>query len=229
MIGLSFSVDDVLIMGSLWNSEFSISKIRLTGKISCPRWNLVSQETTVKIEEYETSQGWRNGYPDTAFPGSLEVSKEGTYMRCWATLYATRDALIRMENLLTNVSSSGSFRIDISAMIDGDELQDGDRKHFAVTRYAPSSSKSYVEEKRVAALQNQGTEVRAQLDGIVAKLVKIDKGFAWVGFLILIAVVKLYENEIGRVLSWFDSAMSVIVVLGLSLLHTSLPAWSHWN
>jgi hypothetical protein len=98
--GLTFTATAASIQASVWNSEFSIPEIKLTGTLRSEKLGLSSEEDTLEIKEYEANGGGRPGYPEEAFPGVVSVSREESITYCWVTLYATKDILARLAGLL---------------------------------------------------------------------------------------------------------------------------------
>jgi hypothetical protein len=141
--GLMFTVSAASIQASVWNSEFSISEIKLTGKIRSSKLGIDSNDDTIEIKEYEENRGWKTGYPEEAFPGVVSVSKEETHIFCWVTLYATKEILRGLATLLAGVSKGDVVRFDVSMIAEGLPLKVGERKYFDVTGYTPTLLKSY--------------------------------------------------------------------------------------
>jgi hypothetical protein len=141
--GLTFTAAEASIQASVWNSEFSIPEIVLTGKMRSQKLGISSDDDTIEIKEYEISGNSKPGYPEEAFPGVVSVSDQETQTHCWATLYATRDILKQLAMLLSGMSKGDTVRFDISMITDGLPLKVGEQKHFNVTGYTPVLLKSY--------------------------------------------------------------------------------------
>ena len=142
-VGLTFTAADTAIQTSVWHSEFSISEIRLTGKMRSQKLGVNSDDDTIEIKEYEETGNWKPGYPEEAFPGTVSVSKDEAHTYCSVTLYATREILMRLATLLSGMSKGDTVRFDILMIAEGLPLKVGERKHFDVTGYTPVLVKSY--------------------------------------------------------------------------------------
>jgi len=129
---------------SLWNAEFSVRKIKLSGKINSRELGVKSDGETVEIVEYEEEpETWKRGYPEEAFPGVITVSKDEEHTYCWGTLYATRKALNRLANVLSGMSKGDTIILEISVIGLELPIKPGEQKNFNVTGYTPTLVKSY--------------------------------------------------------------------------------------
>jgi hypothetical protein len=127
----------------VWHSEFSISEIRLTGKMRSQKLGVNSDDDTIEIREYEDTGSRGTGYPEEAFPGAVSISKDEAHTYCSVTLYATRETLRRLATLLSGMSKGDTVRFDILMIAEGLPLEVGECKHFNVTGYTPVLLKFY--------------------------------------------------------------------------------------
>ena len=141
--GLTFTATTAAIQASVWNSEFSIPEIKLTGRLKSQKLGVCSDDETIEIKEYEANRGWKPGYPEEAFPGVVSVSRQEAITYCWVTLYATKDILARLASLLAGMSKGDTVRFDVSMIAEGLPLKLGEQKYFDVTGYTPVLVKSY--------------------------------------------------------------------------------------
>lgn len=81
--GLTFTATAACIQGSVRNSAFSIFEIKLTGKLRSQKLGVASDDQTIEIKEYEENRGWKQGYPEEAFPGVVSVAREEAVTYCW--------------------------------------------------------------------------------------------------------------------------------------------------
>jgi hypothetical protein len=140
---LTFTATAASIQASVWNSAFSVSEIKLTGKLRSQKLGITSDDDTMEIKEYEENRGWKPGYPEEAFPGVVAVSRKETITYCWITLYATRDIMKWLARLLSGLSKGDTVRFDISIIAEGLPLKVDETKEFNVTGYTPVLLKSY--------------------------------------------------------------------------------------
>jgi hypothetical protein len=140
---LTFTATAASIQTSVWNSEFSIPEIMLTGKLRSQKLGVSSDDDTIEIKEYEQNRGWKPGYPEEAFPGVVSVSREETVTYCWVTLYATKEILKRLATLLASMSKGDMVKFEVSIIAAGLPLKVGERKDFDVTGYTPVLLKYY--------------------------------------------------------------------------------------
>lgn len=142
--GLTFECWSANVGLSTWNSALTASEIKLTGKLRCKAFDLILEDSTIVLKEYERTGRVTRDYPEEAFAGIISISKSEMFTFCDTTLFATEDALNRFADLFLSLSKGDMIRLDILFITDRSHLSIGDSEEFSVTGFTPSVFKNYL-------------------------------------------------------------------------------------
>jgi hypothetical protein len=139
---LKLKITDAHFHTQIWRSKFSVYDLTLSGSLSCRDLGFEADNQVIEIKEYELSRGWREGYPEEAFPGLVRVSRQESATYCWVELYATNENLLRLTTLLSGLTKDDTFEIAVSVIADDVSLAVGEQKQFHVASFTPFVTKA---------------------------------------------------------------------------------------